>query len=161
MRRISPLLLLSLAFVPGPLASQDEGATIDAVADVIAEQAAAWNRGDLDGSMAILTEDADWRTIDRELLTGKDQIREAYRGWMESTAAAGGYRMTYPAEGVRIRLLGSDVAVADVVLIWELPPPTPGAERREIQETLFFVLRRENEDWRLAHVRNTTNAGAG
>ena len=47
---------LSLVFVPGPLAGQDDEATVDAVADVIAEQAPQWNRGDLDGSMAILAE---------------------------------------------------------------------------------------------------------
>jgi len=134
-----------------------QGGEEDAVRALIQAQADAFNRGDLEGTMATLSEDVDWRTVRRVMITGHDAVTEAMRGWIDGLHGDN-VRLVYPADSVSVQILSPDLAVADVVLIWEDATPGPGPKRRSSVEDLFFVVARENGRWAIRHVRNTTTS---
>ena len=102
---------------PGPAAK-------DAVRKVLDEQAAAWNKGDLEGFMA-----GYWRSPDLTFFSGN----KAEHGWQ---ATLDRYRTRYQGEGkemgkltfreVRIDLLGPDAALVRGRWQLTLKSGTPG-----------------------------------
>lgn len=109
-----------------------------AIAALLADQTAAWNRGDLPGYMA-----GYWHS---DSLVFVDGNGAAY-GWQHNLAI---YRTAYPSptamgtlafSGLRVTLLAP--AVAQVVGRWRLAHPTQGDERGH----MLLVLRRLNGHW--------------
>ena len=124
---------------------------------LIQAQADAFNRGDLEGTMATLSQDVDWRTIRRVLISGHEAVTNAMRGWIDGLHGDN-VRLVYPPDSVSVQVLSPDHAVADVVLIWEDVTPGSGPKRRSSVENLFFVVERENGRWAIRSVRNTTTS---
>ena len=117
---------------------------------VVQAQADAFNRGDLEGTMATLGPDVDWRTIQTDRIEGHAAVTESMRGWMEGMRG-NNVRLVYPEEDVRVQFLSDDHAVVDVALTWDAGPDKP-----PMAETLFFVFGRVDGEWLIVHVRNTT-----
>lgn len=117
MRTRIAVLLTSMAVLgitPASLYGQDAETEIRAV---VQAQSAAFNRGDLDATMATLGEDVDWRTIGRQLIAGPGAVLAAMRGWIDGFGRT--HRLVYPPESVSVHVLSPSYAVADVVLFWE------------------------------------------
>lgn len=158
MRTPSTVLLLLTtwtAAAASPLRGQDPQVAEAEVQAVIQAQADAFNRGDLDATMATLAQNVDWRTIQRTLIDGHDAVRSAMRGWID-LMHGNNVRLVYPPEELSVQLLTSDHAVADVVLLWEDATSGSGPKRQTAEESLFFVFERKADGWRIVHVRNTT-----
>jgi beta-aspartyl-peptidase (threonine type) len=114
----------------------------DAIRKVLDDQAAAWNRGDLEGFMA-----GYWKSPDLTFFSGKDRLR----GWQ---ATLDRYRKRYQGEGremgkltfseLQIDLLGPDAAVVRGRFRLQLQKDTPTG--------LFtLIFRRLPEGWRIVH----------
>jgi beta-aspartyl-peptidase (threonine type) len=116
---------------------------ISEIRQVLDDQNAAWNRGDLEGYMA-----GYWNSPELSFYSGGDVTK----GWQTTHDR---YHRRYKAEGksmgtltfadMDITMLGSDVAMARGHWRVELPDgKTP--------EGLFtLILRRFDKDWRIVH----------
>lgn len=134
------LLAVCLAAGCAPSATQLEARRAE-VRHVLAEQAAAWNCGDLDGYMK-----AYWQSEELtfssggETTAGFDRVLEQYRRSFPTPEQMG--RLTF--DDLRVRLLGEQAAL--VLGRWRL-------ERSE--ETLAgnfsLVLERRDGRWRIIH----------
>jgi len=154
--RVSLLAACVLTHAAPTVAAAQDGEE-EAVRALIQAQADAFNRGDLDGTMATLSRDVDWRTIQRVMITGHEPVSDAMRGWIDALHGDN-VRLVYPPDSVNVQVLSPDHAVADVILIWEDATPGPGPRRRSSVENLFFVVERVNGRWAIRHVRNTTTS---
>jgi beta-aspartyl-peptidase (threonine type) len=151
MRARLPILLVTAAagltlahLLPaGPAAGPaPERAAKEAIGAVLDRQAAAWNKGDLDGFL-----DGYWKSPDLTFFSGK----KAERGWR---ATRDRYRKRYQGEGremgkltfseIRIELLGPGAAFVRGRWQLELKKERPGG--------LFtLIFRKRPEGWRIVH----------
>jgi beta-aspartyl-peptidase (threonine type) len=130
-----------LAGLPGAGPAPGQAAR-EAVQKVLDEQAAAWNKGDLEGFMA-----GYWQSPDLTFFSGT----KAERGWQATLAR---YRKRYQGEGkemgrltfreVRIDVLGPDAALVRGRWQLTLKNATPGG--------LFtLIFRKLPGGWRIVH----------
>jgi beta-aspartyl-peptidase (threonine type) len=129
-------------------AEPDKAAAAKAIAQVLEDQAAAWNKGDLKGFMA-----GYWKSPDLTFFSGKDRTR----GWQATLER---YEKRYQAEGkemgkltfseLDIDVLGPDSAV--VRGRWKV------VTSKETLGGLFtLILKKMPEGWRIVH--DHTSAG--
>jgi ketosteroid isomerase-like protein len=113
-----------------------------AIEQVLTDQDAAWNRGDLEGFMQ-----GYWHSPDLTFFSGG----EVRRGWDETLAR---YRQRYQGEGKEMgRLSFSDLSIdmvgLDAALVrgrWQV------TTRKETLQGLFtLVMKRLPEGWRIVH----------
>jgi beta-aspartyl-peptidase (threonine type) len=144
------VLFISLLALQCPVRSEpvDDAVATKAIRKLLDDQAAAWNRGDLEGFMA-----GYWKSDDLTFYSGKDITR----GWK---ATLDRYRKRYQAEGkemgtltfsdLRIEVLGADCAL--------VRGRFHVAMKKEKLEGLFTLLLRKTADgWRIVH--DHTSAG--
>jgi beta-aspartyl-peptidase (threonine type) len=144
------LVGLTVALVTQEVRSADpeNAAATKAIAQVLKDQAAAWNKGDLKGFMA-----GYWKSPDLTFFSGKDKTR----GWQATLER---YEKRYQAEGkemgkltfseLEIDVLGPDSAV--VRGRWKL------VTSKETLGGLFTLIFKKMPDgWRIVH--DHTSAG--
>jgi len=116
-----------------------------AITAVIAAREAAWNAGDTEGYAQLLTEDADIVSATGRAARGREALLKLYAE-QHANAYAGARTHT---KVTNIRLLGKDVALADVEYALE------GGKVDAIRKGLMaFVLRRDAGRWRIAAIRS-------
>jgi ketosteroid isomerase-like protein len=143
MRRATSLLLALAPIACSPAASQFEPGDRAAIETLLADQAAAWNRGDLDGFMA------GYERSEQLVFTSGAQIR---RGWQTTHdrfqerygAGAKSDMGKLAFEIVDVRPLGADGAI--VLGQWDLTE-TPQAGRG----VFSLAALRTGEGWRIVH----------
>lgn len=119
-----------------------------AVRQVLAEQAAAWNRGDLDAFMR-----GYWLSHELSFFSGKD----AQRGWQETLER---YRTRYQGEGREMgQLTFSDLEVEPLGpdAAWVRGRWQVVTSKQTLQGLFTLVFRRQPEGWRIVH--DHTSAG--
>ena len=134
MKRLPFLLLLALV----PAVRADE----KAIRQVLDDQVAAWNKGDLEGFMK-----GYWHSKDLTFLSGKDVTR----GWDETLAR---YKKKYQAEGKEMgKLTFSELAVQElapgVALVtgkWELT-----LSKDTVGGRYTLIMKKLPEGWRIVH----------
>ena len=121
-----------------------------AVRRVLADQVAAWNRGDLEGYMA-----GYWRSPQLTFYAGGSVTT----GWDETLAR---YRRRYQGEGkamgtldfvnLQVEVLGPSAALARGRWVLHFAPAGPGLSPAKPLQGLFTVLLRHlPEGWRVIH----------
>ncbi len=142
------ILSLSLAAsacsgsMPGPGAGRAE------VEALLAEQAAAWSRGDLGSFVSGYAEDAVFVTPSG-ITRGRDEVLARYRRRYPDRTAMG--RLTL--ELLEVRVLGSppsEAAGVSVVARWILEGMGDDGSGRAEGHTVI-VLERRREGWRIVH----------
>jgi uncharacterized protein (TIGR02246 family) len=151
MRSIAALVLVVLLACGSPSGSFGE-ADRAAIASVLAEQAAAWNRGDLDGFMAA------YERSDALVFTSGAEVQRGWQGtydrYVTRYRGAGANEMGNLAfEVLDVRGLGADGAV--VLGTWTLTD-TPKAGTGIF--SLAFV--RTAEGWRIVHDHTSAKSPA-
>lgn len=135
---IAVLAMAGCRGTTAPAGSAPDAAQRRAIAALLTDQTAAWNRGDLAGFMASYWQSDSLVFIDRKGPTyGWQQNLAIYRKVYPSPAAMG----TLEFRGLRVTLLAP--AVAQVVGSWRLAHPTSDDE----QGQLLLVLRQLNGRW--------------
>ena len=137
---------------PAPEAEPEPDPTAErAVQKVLAEQVAAWNRGDLEGYMA-----GYWQSPQLTFYAGGTVTT----GWDETLAR---YRRRYQGEGkamgtlefanLQVEVLGPRAALARGrwILRFTPKPPAPGPADSKATGLFTVVLRRLPEGWRVVH----------
>ena len=135
MTRLTALVLLALV----PAARADDAADIKQVMD---DQVAAWNKGDLVGFMK-----GYWNSKDLTFVSGKDVTR----GWQETLDR---YKKRYQSEGKEMgKLAFSDVEVRElapgVALVtgkWELT-----LTKETVGGRYSLVFKKLADGWRIVH----------
>lgn len=125
------------------------------VTKLLADQAAAWNRGDLAAFAAFYAEDAAFVAADG-VTRGRRELLERYRRRYPDRAAMGTLTLEVveisPASGSEIMPLGgarpSRVHGLSVVARWTLAHPE-GAGRETTSGHTLLVLRRGRESWEI------------
>lgn len=136
------VLIAAAACASAPVVRRFESMDTTAVTDVLARQAAAWNRGDLAGYMD------GYAKIDELVFTSGGKVR---RGWQQTFDS---YQARYAGDktgmghlefGItQVDGLGADGAV--VLGTWKLTgSPHPG------EGVFTVVLARRPEGWRIVH----------
>jgi beta-aspartyl-peptidase (threonine type) len=135
MSRMTLLILLVLA----PLTRADDAADIK---QVLNDQVAAWNKGDLLGFMK-----GYWNSKDLTFVSGKD----ATRGWQETLER---YKKRYQSEGKEMgKLAFSDIEVRElapgVALVtgkWELT-----LSKETVGGRYSLIFKKLADGWRIVH----------
>lgn len=151
MPRATALLLALAPLACAPEEPAFEAADRAAIESLLADQAAAWNRGDLDGFMA------GYEHSEQLVFTSGAQIR---RGWQSTYDK---YQQRYGSgtesdmgklafEIIEVRPLGGDGAV--VLGRWELTE-TPQAGRG----VFSLATLRTAEGWRIVHDHTSADSG--
>jgi beta-aspartyl-peptidase (threonine type) len=135
-----PASILTLVLLPR--ASADDAKPEEAVRRVLADQAAAWNKGDLEGFMA-----GYWKSPDLSFFSGKERTR----GWQATLER---YVKKYRADGkemgkltfseLEVDILGPDAALVRGRWQLEMSKDKPGG--------LFtLIFKRLPDGWRIVH----------
>jgi ketosteroid isomerase-like protein len=111
-----------------------------AIRAVLDAQAAAWNRGDIDGYMAGYAQSDDTMFVGTDVTRGWTQVRDRYQAKYDSRAKMG----TLVFSDLDLRPLGSDDVV--VTGAWKL---TRDADSPHGRFTLIF--HRRPEGWRIVY----------
>jgi uncharacterized protein (TIGR02246 family) len=118
---------------------------IETVETLLAEQAAAWSRGDLDAFTAIYAEDATFLSASG-LTRGRQEILDRYRRRYSDAEAMGQLQL----EVVEIQpgSSGPDLLALSVVARWHLSyPETSGSP--DAEGLTLLVFHRLPEGWRI------------
>src|SRR5579883_2074286 len=145
-RRLVPVLLLVLLLVLLALPAWAGADPQAAVRTLLAQQVAAWNRGDLEGYMAGYWRSPDLRFYGGGTITsGWQQTLDRYRKRYQSGPQQMG---TLSFSGVEVQVLCANAALARGR--WVLALPGPGGRMQ--RAGLFTVLLRlMPEGWRIVH----------
>jgi uncharacterized protein (TIGR02246 family) len=133
----------------------------EAVDQLLAELAEAWNAGDARAYAARFSPDVTFTNSDGTLDLGRDEVirhaEEAFQGVLAGTKLSLAVR--------KFRLVRRDVAVADLDLrISGLPVPPPGAGNGpggEVRTSLMLVLLEEDDGWWITAHHNVMQTAAG
>jgi beta-aspartyl-peptidase (threonine type) len=138
------VLIIRLATSPGP----SSVASTQEVQQVLDDQIAAWNRGDLEGFLATY-----WRSPELTFFSGKDVTH----GW---DATLERYRQRYQAEGKEMgRLTFRDVEVLPLTAdqAWARGRWHLRMKDKELEGLFTLILRKTPDGWRIVH--DHTSAG--
>ena len=116
-----------------------------AIRDMVAAREAAWNAGDTVAYSQLLTEDADIVSATGRPAQGRDALLKLFAE-QHANVYAGVRTQT---RVTKVRMLGKDVALADVS--YELEGGKVDAIRRG---QMAFVVRKEAGRWRIAAIRS-------
>jgi beta-aspartyl-peptidase (threonine type) len=133
---------IAIAFLPlfAEAANHVSQADINAVRVVLDQQAAAWNRGDIDGYMAGYAQSDDTMFVGTDVTRGWTKVRDRYKAKYDSRAKMG----TLVFSDVAFRPMGNDDVV--VTGAWKL---TRDADTPHGRFTLIF--HRLPEGWRIVY----------
>ncbi|HEX3576978.1 MAG TPA: nuclear transport factor 2 family protein [Thermoanaerobaculia bacterium] len=136
--------VLAIAFALMPLtvtaAGHVSAADLAAIRAVLDEQAAAWNRGDIDGYMAGYAQSDDTMFVGTDVTRGWTKVRDRYKAKYDSRAKMG----TLVFSDLDLRPLGADDVI--VTGAWKL---TREADTPHGRFTLIF--HRRPEGWRIVY----------
>ena len=116
-----------------------------AIIDLVAERETAWNAGDTEAYAQLLTDDADILSATGRPARGREALLKLYAEQHANVFA--GVRTTTTV--THVRLLGKDVALADVD--YQLEGGKVDTIRRGI---MAFIVRKEAGRWRIAAIRS-------
>jgi ketosteroid isomerase-like protein len=135
-------LFVALMFVPviAMAAARVSAKDLAAIRAVLDAQAAAWNRGDIDGYMAGYAQSDDTMFVGTDVTRGWTKVRDRYKAKYDSRAKMG----TLVFSDLDLRPLGSDDVV--VTGAWKL---TRDADTPHGRFTLIF--HRRAEGWRIVY----------
>jgi ketosteroid isomerase-like protein len=133
---IIALLLPALAAAAAHVSAND----IAAIHAVLDAQAAAWNRGDIDGYMAGYAQSDDTMFVGTDVTRGWTKVRDRYKAKYDSRAKMG----TLVFSDLDLRPLGNDDVI--VTGAWKL---TREADTPHGRFTLIF--HRRTEGWRIVY----------
>jgi len=136
------LIIVSLLLLPviATAAARVSAKDLAAIRAVLDEQAAAWNRGDIDGYMAGYARSDDTMFVGTDVTRGWTKVRDRYKAKYDSRAKMG----TLVFSDVDLRPLGSDDVI--VTGAWKL---TRDADTPHGRFTLIF--HRRAEGWRIVY----------
>lgn len=131
---------------------RDLAATSAALATLLARQAEAWSRGDLDAFVAVYAEDATF-LAPTGIVQGREAVRARYAARYPDPSAMGTLRLEVvemrPVWGVEPTVLGEsepgEIHGAGIVARWTLTPATG----ESASGTTLLLFRREAEGWRI------------
>lgn len=128
-------------------------ADASAIRAVIARQADAWNRHDMDAFVADTTPDIDWVNIVGMHWEGRETVRRAHAVLHKGMFA---HSRLLPPDSLELRQIAPDVVIAVTVSRIEGAAPTPsGQPYPEGGNILSLVFVRTGQGWRIAHAHNT------
>ncbi len=159
-RRLAVLVVVALAAatVVGTRGATAAEATADesAIRTLLAEQTAAWNRGDAKAWTAGFAGDADFVNILGMYFAGRQAIEDRHAQLFATIFR--GSQLAVSVE--KVRFVGSDAAVAETVHqlrgFARLPPGIqPTDASGELRTRLKYVLERRPEGWTIVSAQNT------
>lgn len=139
MKRISILILIALLPLVA-VAAQISSKDLLAIRRVLNEQAAAWNRGDIDGYMAGYAKSESTMFVGIEVTRGWTKVRDRYKAKYDSRAKMG----TLVFSDVDLRPFGSDDVI--VTGAWKLT-----RENDTPQGRFTLIFHRRPEGWRIVY----------
>jgi ketosteroid isomerase-like protein len=140
MKRFTTIAALALLPVIAIAAARVSAKDLAAIRAVLDEQAAAWNRGDIDAYMAGYARSDDTMFVGTDVTRGWTKVRDRYKAKYDSRAKMG----TLVFSDVDLRPLGGDDVV--VTGAWKL---TRDADTPHGRFTLIF--HRRPEGWRIVY----------
>ena len=131
---------------------RDLAATHAALTNLLARQAEAWSRGDLDAFVEVYAEDATF-LAPTGIVQGREAVRARYAALYPDPSAMGTLRLEVvemrPVWGVEPTVLGEsepgEIHGAGIVARWTLTPATG----ESASGTTLLLFRREAEGWRI------------
>jgi uncharacterized protein (TIGR02246 family) len=127
----------------GPSSSEVSATTEQQLAAAMQQSAAAWNRGDLDGFLAVYRDDARTAFMAPTITYGMADIKARYaRTYFKNGKPAG--RLTY--DDLKFRPLGSDHVL--MTGRWHLTEPDTG-KKQDGYYTLIWE--RTSNGWKIIH----------
>jgi len=133
---IAMTLLPVIAYAAARVSAKD----LAAIRAVLDAQAAAWNRGDIDGYMAGYAQSDDTMFVGTDVTRGWTKVRDRYKAKYDTRAKMG----TLDFSDIDLRPLGDDDVV--VTGAWKL---TRDADTPHGRFTLLF--HRRPEGWRIVY----------
>ncbi|MDP9361282.1 MAG: nuclear transport factor 2 family protein [Acidobacteriota bacterium] len=140
MKKIAFILIIALASTSMARNVRVSAGDLAAIRAVLDEQAAAWNRGDIDGYMAGYARSDDTIFVGTDVTRGWTKVRDRYKAKYDSRAKMG----TLEFSDVDLRALGGDDIV--VTGAWKL---TREADTPHGRFTL--IVHRRPEGWRIVY----------
>jgi len=134
------LVLTLFAATAGARANRVNSLDLDAIRTVLRDQAAAWNRGDIDGYMAGYARNEATTFVGSEVTRGWAKVRDRYKAKYDSPAKMG--RLGF--SDLALHPLGNDDVL--VTGAWEL---TRATDRPHGRFTL--IVHRNPEGWRIVY----------
>ncbi len=150
------VLAAATCLVERGAAAAEAGGSEAAIRALLAEQTAAWNRGDAEAWTSGFAEDADFVNILGMHFAGRPAIAERHAQLFASIFR--GSRLELTVE--KVRFLGPDAAVAETVHrlreFERLPPGIqPTDATGELRTRLKYVLERRPAGWTIVSAQNT------
>lgn len=133
---IGAALLPLLAMAADPITAGD----LDTIQGVLDKQAAAWNRGDIDGYMNGYARDDKTMFVGSDVTLGWTQVRDRYKAKYDTRAKMG----TLAFSDIDFRVLGDEDVV--VTGAWKL---TRAADAPNGRFTLIF--QRRAKSWKIVY----------
>ena len=140
MRRRILILAFGAAFLALIAFARIKSNDLAAIRAVLDEQAAAWNRGDIDAYMAGYAQSDDTMFVGTDVTRGWTKVRDRYKAKYDSRAKMG----TLVFSDLDLRPLGNDDVI--VTGAWKL---TREADTPHGRFTLIF--HRRTEGWRIVY----------
>jgi ketosteroid isomerase-like protein len=140
MKRFLFVALMLLPVIAPMAAERVSAKDLAAIRTVLDAQAAAWNRGDIDGYMAGYAQSDDTMFVGTDVTRGWTKVRDRYKAKYDSRAKMG----TLVFSDLDLRPAGSDDVV--VTGAWRL---TRDADTPHGRFTLIF--HRRAEGWRIVY----------
>ncbi|MEA2163065.1 MAG: hypothetical protein QOK37_1192 [Thermoanaerobaculia bacterium] len=139
MKRISILILIALLPLVA-VAAQISSKDLLAIRRVLDEQAAAWNRGDIDAYMAGYAKSETTMFVGTEVTRGWTKVRDRYKAKYDSRAKMG----TLVFSDIDLRPFGSDDVI--VTGAWKLT-----RENDTPQGRFTLIFHHRPEGWRIVY----------
>jgi ketosteroid isomerase-like protein len=141
MNKISVIFLLLLFFTAGAFAQTKDEKAKAAIRKVMDEQAAAWNRGDIEGFMQGYWNSPELKFVSGENVTkGWQPTLDRYKKSYDSRAKMG----TLTFSDLDITILSKDAAV--VLGNWSLQRASDNPKGK-----FTLIFRKFKNDWRIVH----------
>ncbi len=134
------LVLTLLAATAGARANRVSAGDLDAIRTVLGDQAAAWNRGDIDGYMAGYARNEETMFVGSEVTRGWTKVRDRYKAKYDSPAKMGKLGFS----DLALRPLGNDDVM--VTGAWELIRATDKPHGR-----FTVIVHRTPVGWRIVY----------
>jgi len=109
----------------------------------------SWNRHDLNAMHALDTPDVDWINVVGNYWRGVENVRKGHANFLHVLGA----KDTSAVEGVTLRAIAPDVAIAVTDFRWR--SPKAGGKIEETQSRGSFVMVKRAGAWKITHFQNT------
>ena len=136
--RTLPALLLAFSLIL-PVGSAKAADTEDDIRDLLADQADAWSRGNLEAFVKSYAEDCTF--VGKEVVKGRDKVLARYRKRYPTTAAMG--KLTF--RNIEVREAGERIALVTGEWHLERPASAGGATGG----VFSLVMKDVDDEWRI------------